>query len=170
MVCISGRFWQTGHILTFSSHFIYLNKPSQNITLVLLYNTCIITHILAHTYTHTHVGTSLLLLFMLCCSAHIFYLLCSKLYICLSRVYNYINPLLPFFKNISYYAGIMLNAFSHLLCSKLCWYDWLVPTHMHTYTHTYTHTLFGGKCWWEKALRMLNLMNQWPIIKVFYIK
>ena len=34
------------------------------------------------------------------------------------------------FKHISYYAGIMLNAFSDLLCSKLCWhilYNRLVP-------------------------------------------
>ena len=41
---------------------------------------------------------------------------------------EYTNHLLQFFKNISYYAGIMLNAFSHLLCSKLCWHDRLVPT------------------------------------------
>ena len=27
-----------------------------------------------------------------------------------------------------YYAGIMLNAFSDLLCSKLCWHNRLVPT------------------------------------------
>ena len=40
---------------------------------------------------------------------------------------EYINHLLQFFKNISYYAGIMLNAFSHLLCSKLCWHNRLVP-------------------------------------------
>ena len=32
------------------------------------------------------------------------------------------------FQNYSYYAGIMLNAFSDLLCSKLCWHNWLVPT------------------------------------------
>ena len=30
-------------------------------------------------------------------------------------------------KIISYYVGIMLNAFSDLLCSKLCWHNWLVP-------------------------------------------
>ena len=41
---------------------------------------------------------------------------------------EYINHLLQFFKNISYYAGIMLNAFSDLLCSKLCWHNRLVPT------------------------------------------
>ena len=29
--------------------------------------------------------------------------------------------------NFHYYAGIMLNAFSHLLCSKLCWHNRLVP-------------------------------------------
>ena len=36
---------------------------------------------------------------------------------------EYINHL----ANISYYAGIMLNAFSELLCLKLCWHNWLVP-------------------------------------------
>ena len=40
---------------------------------------------------------------------------------------EYINHLLQFFKNISYYAGIMLDAFSDLLCSKLCWHNRLVP-------------------------------------------
>ena len=39
-----------------------------------------------------------------------------------------INHLLQFFKNISYYAGIMLNAFNDLLCSKLCWHNRLVPS------------------------------------------
>ena len=42
---------------------------------------------------------------------------------------EYINHLLQFFKNISYYAGIMLNAFSDLLCSKLCWHNRLVPNY-----------------------------------------
>ena len=41
---------------------------------------------------------------------------------------EYINHLLQFFNNISYCAGIMLNAFNHLLCSKLCWHNRLVPT------------------------------------------
>ena len=35
--------------------------------------------------------------------------------------------LVEIFKNISYYAGIMLNAFTDLLCSKLCWHNWMVP-------------------------------------------
>ena len=63
---------------------------------------------------------------------------------------EYINHLLQFFKNIFYYAGIMLNAFSDLLCSKLCWHNWLVPI-SHTFcivedmnmcqcTHTESHT------------------------------
>jgi len=30
----------------------------------------------------------------------------------------------------SYYAGIMLNAFGNLLCSKLCWHNWRKPTHV----------------------------------------
>ena len=32
-------------------------------------------------------------------------------------------------KSISYYAGIMLNALNGLLCSKLCWHNWLVPSY-----------------------------------------
>ena len=31
-------------------------------------------------------------------------------------------------KKFTYYAGIMLNAFTILLCSKLCWHNWLRPT------------------------------------------
>ena len=42
----------------------------------------------------------------------------------LIRVYQ---SFVAIFKNISYHAGIMLNAFSHLLCSKLYWYNRLVP-------------------------------------------
>ena len=42
---------------------------------------------------------------------------------------EYTNHLLQFFKNIFYYARIMLIAFSHhnLLYSKLCWHNQLVP-------------------------------------------
>ena len=43
---------------------------------------------------------------------------------------EYTNHLLQFSKLFSYYAGIMLNAFSDLLCSKLCWHNRLVPIHM----------------------------------------
>ena len=42
---------------------------------------------------------------------------------------EYTNHLLQFFKLFSYYAGIMLNAFSDLLCSKLYWHNRLVPSH-----------------------------------------
>ena len=42
------------------------------------------------------------------------------------RVYQ---SFVAIFQNISYYAGIMLNAFIDLLCSKLCWHNQLVPTH-----------------------------------------
>ena len=33
-------------------------------------------------------------------------------------------------QNFTYYAGIMLDAFPILLCSKLCWhiYNWLKPS------------------------------------------
>ena len=48
---------------------------------------------------------------------------------------EYINHLLQFFENISYYAGIMLNAFSDLLCSKLCWHNQLVPSYVVTCSH-----------------------------------
>ena len=41
---------------------------------------------------------------------------------------EYTNHLMQFFKLFSYYAGIILNAFSDLLCSKLCWHNWLVPS------------------------------------------
>ena len=30
-------------------------------------------------------------------------------------------------QNFTYYAGIMLDAFVVLLCSKLCWHNWLKP-------------------------------------------
>ena len=40
---------------------------------------------------------------------------------------EYINHLLQFFKTFSYYADIMLNAFSDLICSLLCWHNRLVP-------------------------------------------
>ena len=49
---------------------------------------------------------------------------------------EYINHMLQFLKNISYYAGIMLNAFSDLFCSKLCWHNWLVPN-AGSYVHLY---------------------------------
>ena len=41
------------------------------------------------------------------------------------RVYQ---SFVAIFQNISYYAGIMLNAFIDLLCSKLCWHNRLVPS------------------------------------------
>ena len=55
---------------------------------------------------------------------------------------EYTNRLFQFFKLFFYYAGIMLNAFSDLLCSKLCWHNWLVPSYSITsnnrnFTETY---------------------------------
>ena len=50
--------------------------------------------------------------------------------LCLFFYLEYINHLLQFVENISYYAGIMLNAFNDLLCLKLCWHNRLVPTHL----------------------------------------
>ena len=41
---------------------------------------------------------------------------------------EHINHLWQFLKNISHYAGIMLNAFSDLLCLKLSWHNRLVPS------------------------------------------
>ena len=43
---------------------------------------------------------------------------------CSIRVYQSFAAIL---KHFSYYADIMLNAFSDLLCSKLCWHNRLVP-------------------------------------------
>ena len=39
---------------------------------------------------------------------------------------EYINQLLQSFKK---YSDIMLNALSHLLCSKLCWHNRPIPIH-----------------------------------------
>ena len=42
---------------------------------------------------------------------------------------EYINHLLQHFKNISYYAGIMLNALvTYYAQNTQCWHNWLVPT------------------------------------------
>ena len=35
-------------------------------------------------------------------------------------------------QNFTYYAGIMLDATAILLCSKLCWHNWLKPTDVST--------------------------------------
>ena len=43
---------------------------------------------------------------------------------CSNKVYQ---SFITIFKKYSYYAGIMLNAFSDPLCSKLCWHNRLVP-------------------------------------------
>ena len=86
---------------------------------------------------------------MLCYSAQIFDLLCSILcsskrfvlkilavlleYIHLHHNFNvltveYIDLQSYFQSSTTYYAGIMLDAFSYLLCSKLCWHNRLVPS------------------------------------------
>ena len=66
---------------------------------------------------------------------------------------EYINHLLQFFKNYSYYAGIMLNAFSDLLCSKLCWHNWLVPTDTAVLA-TYGHYL--GLSIWRPCIFLVS--------------
>ena len=38
-------------------------------------------------------------------------------------------------QNFTYYAGIMLDAFAILLCSKLCWHNWLKPNQL-SFHHT----------------------------------
>ena len=38
-----------------------------------------------------------------------------------------LNPPLNMLAILAYYAGIMLNAFATLLCSKLCWHNRLKP-------------------------------------------
>ena len=40
-------------------------------------------------------------------------------------------------ENHKYYTGIMLDAFAILLCSKLCWHNWLKPT-IHSTIHELT--------------------------------
>ena len=50
------------------------------------------------------------------------------------RVYQ---SFVAIFQNISYYAGIMLNVFIDLLCSKLCWHNRLVPTCRYVRTLSY---------------------------------
>ena len=92
---------------------------------------------------------------MLCSSAQNFHLLCSILCSCerlvlFIRIYllvslSFLRSQLFYLKfntlavvqivailwpNGPYYAGIMLDAFSYLLCSKLCWHNRLVPTPM----------------------------------------
>ena len=63
--------------------------------------------------------------------AHVFKSDCSiRVY---SLVFNMVSVLLEYIDlepNTSYYAGIMLDAFNYLLCSKLsiCQHNWLVPT------------------------------------------
>ena len=52
---------------------------------------------------------------------------------------EYTNHLLQFFKLFSYYAGIMLSAFSDLLRSKLCWHNRLVPSAMAYDNHHQIH-------------------------------
>ena len=40
---------------------------------------------------------------------------------------EYIDQLLYLPKNLAYYAGIMLDTFRYLLCSKLCRHNWRKP-------------------------------------------
>ena len=65
---------------------------------------------------------------------------------------EYLYCLLQFF-NIYYYAGIMLNAFSDLLCSKLCWHSRLVLTRDYSFIKIHHCKGFLN---WCKIDRMLN--------------
>ena len=56
---------------------------------------------------------------------------------CLIRVYQSSVEKFSIMRNISYYAGIMLNAFSVILCSNLCWHNRLVPICMPVYSFCY---------------------------------
>ena len=56
-------------------------------------------------------------------AAHFSYILTVQL--------EYTNHLFQFFKLFFYYAGIMRNAFSGLLCSKSCWHNRMVPNSDH---------------------------------------
>ena len=53
----------------------------------------------------------------------------ERLIYVLGCIYKLYVVFVAIFKNISYYTGIMLNAFSDLLCSILCWHNRLVPTY-----------------------------------------
>ena len=59
---------------------------------------------------------------------------------------NFSSPLSKFMplwhalhKKFTYYAGIMLDAFTILLCSKLCWHNWLRPTCRHAELYVALH-------------------------------
>ena len=50
---------------------------------------------------------------------------------------NHLSKIIPIMLH-----GIVLNAFSDLLCSKLCWHNWLVPTQrQYVYKKEYGYAL-----------------------------
>ena len=81
---------------------------------------------------------------------------------CLIRIYQ------SFVAIFSYYAGIMLNAFSHLLCSKLCCHNWLVPTsnNKEYNIRSYSRYLFvpqpqpGTYIYWKKRQQQYLLKTE----------
>ena len=69
-------------------------------------------------------------------------------YIYLYKIFNTVSVLLEyidlfkyFLSNTSYYAGIMLDAFRYLLCSKLCRYNWRKPSNYEVLNLFWIYTL-----------------------------
>ena len=56
----------------------------------------------------------------------------AQIIIIVDVLLEYIDLQSYFQSSTTYDAGIMLDAFSYLLCSKLCWHNRLVPTLDHT--------------------------------------
>ena len=52
---------------------------------------------------------------------------CMQIIIIVDFLLEYIDLQSYFQSSTTYYAGIMLDAFSYLLCSKSCWHNRLVP-------------------------------------------
>ena len=55
-------------------------------------------------------------------------------------------------ENVSYYAGIMLDAFGYLLCSKLCWHNRLVPNRCKITQVSKCCIMYRGKCYSVKVV------------------
>ena len=60
-------------------------------------------------------------------------------------------------QNFTYYAGIMLDAIAILLCSKLCWHNWLKPTYtLFSHRPLDSGTSYLRKLYFQQTLIALN--------------
>ena len=67
----------------------------------------------------------------------------------------------------AYYAGIMLNAFTTLLCSKLCWHNRLKPIYHSTFKEQLwtsisldnTENLIIGNIYCSPSSEQMNYVN-----------